>query len=312
MLEDSPSEVHLLANAIPDTKPLEYELKPHDLPTNLYLYPVRAVRRKNLGELALLSTIYPDIHFANSLGPTNPNFREEFNRWRTFAKNQNLNLTYALGESSSASFPEMLQQAEGIISTSIAEGFGLGFLEPWTFGKSLCGRNISEITKDFASQGMKLDNLYERLDVDIDLIENKNALYDAIKTSVKKFYNDYETSLPTGSVEEAYESMVIENRVDFGRLNEDLQRKLIEKIACNTTMRKDLKGNDFLRLLSKTEIDQNSSIVKREFSLSKYGRKLFSIYLSILDSSPSVMRFADGKKLLKQFLDPKKNQFTQN
>ena len=42
---------------------------------HLFLYPVRAVRRKNLGELALWASIAPKGHFfASSLGPTNLNF----------------------------------------------------------------------------------------------------------------------------------------------------------------------------------------------------------------------------------------------
>ena len=57
----------------------------------------------------------------------------------------------------------MVAHAEAIVSTSIAEGFGLGFLEPWTFGKGLCGRNIPEITKDFENLGINLQNLYSRL-----------------------------------------------------------------------------------------------------------------------------------------------------
>ena len=33
------------------------------------------------------------------------------------------------------SFPDMVASAQAIVSTSVAEGFGLGFLEPWVFGK---------------------------------------------------------------------------------------------------------------------------------------------------------------------------------
>ena len=45
----------------------------------------------------------------------------------------------------------MVAHAKAIVSTSVAEGFGLGFLEPWIFGKGLCGRDIPEITSDFPS-----------------------------------------------------------------------------------------------------------------------------------------------------------------
>ena len=106
------------------------------------------MRRKNLGELALLASAHPDFHFANSLGPTNPAFNPIFEKWKQFGNELGLPLTYGLGEQSNASFPEMVGQS--IITVSVAEGFGLGFLEPWTFGKSLCGRNLPDITSDFA------------------------------------------------------------------------------------------------------------------------------------------------------------------
>ena len=65
--------------------------------------------------------------------------------------------------------------AQAIVSTSVAEGFGLGFLEPWVFGKSLCGRNLPEITGDFSQHGVRLDNLYDRLELNLDLLKDSST-----------------------------------------------------------------------------------------------------------------------------------------
>ena len=48
MLQDSPSPVHLLANAVPPSSPFSTPQggNTFNLPENLLLYPVRAVRRK--------------------------------------------------------------------------------------------------------------------------------------------------------------------------------------------------------------------------------------------------------------------------
>ena len=56
MLKDCPSPVHLLANAVPPSTPFCQPLTgiPFPSPLKTSLYPVRAVRRKNLGELAFL------------------------------------------------------------------------------------------------------------------------------------------------------------------------------------------------------------------------------------------------------------------
>ena len=43
-----------------------------------------------------------------------------------------------------------MASAHRLVTTSVAEGFGLAFLEPWLFGKGLLGRNLPEITVDFA------------------------------------------------------------------------------------------------------------------------------------------------------------------
>ena len=99
--------------------------------------------------MSLLAAAYPDRHFANSLEPTNPAFRPQFERWKSFSRELQLPVTFGLGHQVDCSFPKMVACSEAIVTTSVAEGFGLGFLEPWVFGKSLCGRNLPEITGDF-------------------------------------------------------------------------------------------------------------------------------------------------------------------
>jgi hypothetical protein len=210
----------LLANAVPPSTPFSesQEEKILDLPENLLLYPVRAVRRKNLGELALLASSHQDFHFANSLGPTNPEFTPIFEDWKQFGKELELPLTYGLGEHTDASFPEMVGHAQSILSVSVAEGFGLGFLEPWTFGKGLCGRNLPDITSDFAELGVSLANLYDRLPIPLDCIPSVSQVRETIQSALAQFYLDYQEDLPEDGTEIAFQSMVENDCIDFGRL----------------------------------------------------------------------------------------------
>ena len=83
----------------------------------------------------------------------------------------------------------MVASAQAIVSTSVAEGFGLGFLEPWVF-ESLCGRNLPEITGDFSQHGVRLDNLYDRLELNLDLLKDSSTLASRIKGSLTKFFKD--------------------------------------------------------------------------------------------------------------------------
>ena len=123
-----------MANAVPaQSSFLKPNKKKADLPKNFFLYPVRAVRRKNLGELALISSVHKDKFFANSLGPTNPNYRDRFDSGKYSARKITSPFILAMEKISTIEFSDLMASCEGIISTSIAEGFGLGFLEPWTF-----------------------------------------------------------------------------------------------------------------------------------------------------------------------------------
>ncbi|MDG1138055.1 MAG: hypothetical protein P8N49_00860 [Opitutales bacterium] len=304
MLAGLPSKAHLLANAIPvESNQTDGKICP-DLPENLFLYPVRAVRRKNLGELALLSMVHPEKHFANSLGPTNPNFKNEYNKWIDFAAKENLNLTFGLSENSVLSFPQMVNHAKAIITTSVAEGFGLGFLEPWTFGKGLCGRNLPEITSDFTNLGIELQNLYERCDVSIDLLDEPARLKEVIRLALQEFYSSYAKPLPIDSVEQAYHSIVQKGNVDFGRLDENLQRQILLKLKRSPALLDQINKQIPLKVPSIKAIEKNNAAVLTQFSTLAYGNNLLTIYKQILDGESDKIHYAEGEKLLTEFLSP--------
>ena len=307
MLKDSPSPVDLLANAVPPSTPFS---KPQDgnkfgLPENLLLYPVRAVRRKNLGELALLASSHHDFHFANSLGPTNPEFTPIFEEWKKFSKELNLPLTYGLGEQTDATFPEMVGHAQSILSVSVAEGFGLGFLEPWTFGKGLCGRNLSEITSDFAELGVSLSNLYERLPIPLDCIPSVTELKETIQSALEKFYLSYQQDLPEDGTELAFKSMVENDSIDFGRLDESNQQAIIRTVSQSSDLQQGIQRHAGLEVLDNHIIDRNRHAVAEQFSLSSYADRTLKIYQELLDTEDTTgCQFANGQLLLDQYLSP--------
>jgi hypothetical protein len=307
MLKDSSSPVHLLANAVPPSTPFSesQEEKILDLPENLLLYPVRAVRRKNLGELALLASSHQDFHFANSLGPTNPEFTPIFEDWKQFGKELGLPLTYGLGEHTDASFPEMVGHAQSILSVSVAEGFGLGFLEPWTFGKGLCGRNLPDITSDFAELGVSLANLYDRLPIPLDCIPSVSQVKATIQSALAQFYLDYQEELPEDGTEIAFQSMVENDCIDFGRLDERNQRGIIRSVAQSPELQQGIQKHSGLEVLSGEIIDRNRQAVTEQFSLSSYAERTLNIYQELLATDNGTQcHFANGQLLLDQYLSP--------
>ena len=62
-----------------------------------------------------------------------------------------------------SAFPAWIHASPHFVTTSIAEGFGLTFLEAIVFGRPLLGRDLPEITTDFRSQGINLQSLYSGL-----------------------------------------------------------------------------------------------------------------------------------------------------
>ena len=127
--------------------------------------------------------------------------------------------------------------AKSIITVSVAEGFGLGFLEPWTFGKGLCGRNLPEITSDFAELEFPSSNLYDRLPIPLDCISSISSLRlkDSSSLPLNNFIQVTKQDLPENGTEIAYQSMV-ENMIDFGRLDEINQQAIIRPLPiCRLT-----------------------------------------------------------------------------
>ena len=61
---------------------------------------------------------------------------------------------------------DILRVADLAITTSVLEGFGFAYLEPWILDRPVIGRSIPFITPDFQSKGMKLGHLYTVLIVD--------------------------------------------------------------------------------------------------------------------------------------------------
>ena len=272
---------------------------------HLFLYPVRAVRRKNLGELALWASIAPKGHFfASSLGPTNPQFLPIYRQWQTLASELNIPLELGINDRLGVSFPQLVAAADTLITTSLAEGFGLAFLEPWAMQKPLVGRNLHEITGDFVQNGIHLEHLYNRLEVPASWID-QNALGKKLTAALDAYFKQYGKNLPEGATETALDSILIEGKLDFGRLDEHDQLQIIRKAS---------KSPEALPKLPKSPaiIEKQANHVTENYNLPIYAKRLESIYQTIANSKQDTVSFLDPEKMLKQFLDPARFSFLRN
>lgn len=270
------------------------------------LYPVRMVRRKNIGEMLLLSMLDKKKRlYINTLPPTNPDVMPLYNRWKRVIEDLNIHAILGAAEQFSGTFDQIVDASSGVISTSIAEGFGLGFLEPWLMNKAVSGRNLPEITTDFSEKGILLKNFYENIFVPLEWV-GADRLLNHIKKAIENYYDSYQKDLPVNAVQTAYENAVSDDRVEFSRLNEAMQESVLEKLAELTVdERMEHCSLDVNLEFDESLIDWNKSKINEGFSLKQYGTHLGLLYEG-LDSVSKGLKYGNPSRLLDCFMDPKR------
>jgi hypothetical protein len=197
-----------------------------------------------------------------------------------------------------------------MLTTSVAEGFGLVFLESWLAGKSLVGRDLPEITADFRAAGLRLNDLRPRLDVPLDWIgaaDWQDALEQAYAATLARFGR---RPPPPAEIHRAAAELVVGGLVDFGSLPSRQQQRLVEQVAGSRQRRGRLLAlngwiEEALRLdrADRPTIDENAAAVRRAYSEEACGRRLGQLYRQVAASPRSAARQPlDAERLLEEFL----------
>ena len=304
-----PDRLHLLANPVEGNDPGESTDSSAIRETlgaqRLYLYPVRAVRRKNFGEMLLWAALADEgDFFATTLGPTNQNYVAAYERWQAFASEHKLPVHFGIGEKHDRSFEAIMHSADAILSTSIAEGFGLAYLEPWLFGKAITGRDLPEITADFSARGIQLDDLYDSLPVPAEWVDSP-ALRRALQDGLSAAYAAYERALPGDAVDRALAAISpAPDRIDFAGLNEALQETVIERVVNEPSAASALPRLE--AGISSETIQRNAKTIAGEFNTQNYAANLSEIYTSIPSGDSTQVQFIDPNEVLDGFLKPER------
>jgi hypothetical protein len=271
---------------------------------DLLLYAVRAIRRKNLGEALLLSCFLPKgFRVGITLPPTSPFDYPSYEEWKAFAMQENLAAEFELGLG--YSLAELVAQSALMLTTSIREGFGFSFLEPWTAGRAVVGRRLEAVAADFARMGVDLSSLYGGIAVPVDMIDSRR-LRDLWLHIVERHCLQYGMPEPFDAPA-AWDAITKDGFIDFAFLDAAQARLLISSCAAKDFVRAALvKANPFLGGLldfaTKTDlIDCNRRAVAENYSREKYRAALLSIYEKVMTP---VTQKIDKKKLLGSFLKP--------
>ncbi len=198
------------------------------------------------------------------------------------------------------------------MTTSVKEGFGFSFLEPWTARRAAVGRRIDAVCGDFEEEGIGLPHLYSSLSVPAALFEAP-GFRGRWEASLAAAFVSYGRTLDSASARGAYSSMTREGLIDFASLDEDAQREVIDRVTGdNVAARRQIQavnpGLDAIRAelaspdTSLTEA--NRAVILSRFGSVRYAKLLVGIYRTVLERP--VRQSIDRAALLARFLSPER------
>lgn len=271
------------------------------------LYPVRGIRRKNIGEAILLSLFFKNNETLSiTLPPNSQPDIDSFIGWKKFISSNRLKVNFNAGLKND--FEKLVSASKFLITTSITEGFGFTFLEPWTANKFLWGRRLDGICDGFEKNGVNLDHLYSNILVPLKWIE-RDIFYKRWKGCWMKNCTAFKFDEGKKNTERFFNKIIIDDHIDFGLLDEQFQKKVILKVISEKKSADELtaKNPHILPpadLSDKTElIKNNMEAVKKKYNQTIYKKRLLEIYLKVVKTP--VIQSIDKNILASCFLNPK-------
>nr|WP_321466631.1 glycosyltransferase [uncultured Desulfobulbus sp.] len=302
---DAP-QLHLLPNPVDLGQTTQEEPVSAGKPP-MWLYPTRAIRRKNLGEFLLWSALAAeDAWFTTTSAPENPLEQPRYQRWKQVAAELALPVQFEMVGPNRYGFIDLLRMADVAMTTSVAEGFGMAFLEPWTLGTPVYGRNLAEITTQFCDDGLDLAACYQRLEVPLAWL-GEGQVRQAAEQGLTRNLAAYGRQPRPGDVERTLAAWIHNGRIDFGRLDEPMQERVLQQVVGRQAQ------GDVLNPPCLPEpgalagpLAANRRTLQQQYSLSRYGEKLERIYTQVAQSPTMPCDQLDGEVLLDRFLAPER------
>jgi len=297
--------LHFLPNAV---IPLKYA---KGLERHRFVYPVRAIRRKNIGEALLLSLFIPQgtsLTITLSPSATSPDL-PYYEFWKHVARELSLPVEFEVGLREPIA--DIMGTAQAVITTSVKEGFGFSYLEPWTADVAVLGRRIGPILSDFEQDGIQFPHMYDSLDIPMAYLPPP-LLRKKLEQILLDTYTAYHLEVEPHTLKTLTDDVFSKEVFDFGKLDEEFQMDIIEMAASNSIARQDIMDlNPFLETLASWDmkahenlIQTNKELVLLHYSMEHALNQLQTAYTRVT-SSPVQHRISKTV-LLDLFLDPLK------
>lgn len=280
--------------------------------------PVRGIRRKNLGELVLLSVLSP-VHarVAVSRPPADPAARRIHDRWKHFAREFAPRIAFEATdrippvEGAGTDFESWVSHCTHLAGTSVSEGFGLPFLEAAAWRKPFVGRRLGYLGHEVSHA-----SLYDRLLVPGEWI-GQPLLADHVKTTLERNHRAWGRPLARALVDATLDHLWGDGWLDFGNLPEQLQQAVIER--CADATERGVPMVDFVAgrenastwLANALELpgppqDRGTAEIARPAACVE---PLLGIYQALAAAPPAEVRFLDPERILEPHLGPQAFHF---
>ena len=258
-----------------------------------WVYPVRGIGRKNLGEALLIAAagdrcVDEGLAVAITLTPKNPKELTGYRRWEAFSTEWSLPVLFGSGDPGRLSFAENLVAADAILSTSVAEGFGMVFAESWLADRPLVGRDLPGVSRDFAAAGIDLSGLYKSLEIPLDWIppgalDQLRQEWVAAYSRVRRDYG----RRPLTSVESdaSWESGTSDDTIDFASLSIAVQELVIGAVV-NDRERAEIVWQQVTQTDS-SPIGANAAAVREHYGVAASARRLWTAYDAVRQGAAS-------------------------
>ncbi|MFW5656104.1 MAG: hypothetical protein ACOC0C_00695 [Bacteroidota bacterium] len=204
-------------------------------------YPVRVIKRKNIGEFILLSVLFhQQANWLVTLPPKNPVEIERYEQWKAFCYKHQIPVVFEAGLN--LRFEDIIKASDFCVTTSIREGFGMVYLEPWLLDTPVAGRSIPYIIDDLKQSGMKFSSLY-------------SELYVNFAAEIRDF-RDFPINIQKQIIAEAKSS-------------ENFQKEIF---ALNTELL------NLFEPVTRQLVEANKNVVIKTYSIGKFGERLYGVY----------------------------------
>jgi len=217
-----------------------------------------------------------------------------------------------LENESAGAFADNLAAADAILSTSVAEGFGMVFLESWLAERPLVGRDLPEITRDFVQAGVDLSSLAASVQIPadwVDVCEWRRELGEIYGATVASYTGRRPAA---AEIESATARLAAEGTIDFAMLPAAMQADVIRQVAgdsaaaetllaLNPSIRRGLCGTP----CGPPSIAANRAAVEAGYSHAATGRHLAGVHRWVKDSrvDTTMSELTSPQTVLDSFLD---------